>query len=109
MKDIPAPVIKVGGIESGGRIAKKELSANTVVTATKAKDFNLKIDNRLIRMVKMTVAIGAKEETVNSGRFNETIASMIRKATKGDKLVILAEVMMPDGKAQTVTYTATLK
>ena len=57
----------------------------------------------------MTVAIGAKEETVNSGRFNETIASMIRKATKGDKLVILAEVMMPDGKAQTVTYTATLK
>ena len=109
VKDIPAPVIKVGGIESGGRIAKKELSANTVVTATKDKNFNLKIDNRLIRMVKMTVAIGAKEETVNSGRFNETIASMIRKATKGDKLVILAEVMMPDGKAQTVTYTATLK
>ena len=109
VKDIPAPVIKVGGIESGGRIAKKDLSANTVVTATKAKDFNLKIDNRLIRIMKMTVAIGAKEETVNNGRFNETIASMIRKATKGDKLVLLVEVMMPDGKAQTVTYTATLK
>ena len=109
VKEIPAPVIKVSNVESGGKIAKKDLTANTVVTATKSKDFNLKIDNRMIRIIKMTVALGSREETVNTPRFNETIASMIRKATKGEKLVILAEVMMPDGKAQTVTYTATLK
>ena len=35
--------------------------------------------------------------------------SIIKKATRGDKLVILADVMMPDGKAKPVTYTATLK
>ncbi|MBR1765487.1 MAG: hypothetical protein IJ745_00430 [Bacteroidales bacterium] len=109
VKDIPAPVVKVAGVESGGRIAKKDISASTVVIATKSKDFNLKIDNRMIRIVKMTVGIGSREETVNGARFNESIASMVKKAVKGDKLVILAEVMMPDGKAQTVTYTATLK
>ena len=57
----------------------------------------------------MTVAIGAKEETVNGPRFNESIASFIRKATKGEKLVIVADVMMPDGKPKSVTYTATLR
>ena len=34
---------------------------------------------------------------------------MIRKANRGEKLYISAEVMMPDGKAKNVTYTATLK
>ena len=58
---------------------------------------------------KMLVSVGAKEETVNGPRFNESIASMIKKATKGEKLVIQADVMMPDGKPKSVTYTATLR
>ena len=109
VKDIPAPVIKLSGVESGGRIAKKDLSANSVVIPLKSPDFLLKVDSRSIRIVKMTVAVGPKEETVNGPRFNEAIASLIRKATKGDKLSILAEVMQPDGKTKQVTYTATLK
>ncbi len=109
VKDIPAPIIKVAGVESGGRLDKKELSASTVVIPIKNPDFLLKIDNRSIRIIKMLVSVGAKEETVNGPRFNESIASMIRKATKGEKLVIQADVMMPDGKPKSVTYTATLR
>ena len=109
VKDIPAPIIKVSGVESGGRIDKKELTASTVVIPIKNPDFLLKIDNRSIRIIKMLVSVGAKEETVNGPRFNESIASMIKKATKGEKLVIQADVMMPDGKPKSVTYTATLR
>lgn len=109
VKDIPAPIIKVSGVESGGRLDKKELSASTVVIPIKNPDFLLKVDNRSIKIIKMLVSVGAKEETVNGPRFNESIASMIRKATKGDKLVIQADVMMPDGKPKSVTYTATLR
>lgn len=109
IKNIPAPIIKLAGVESGGRIAKKDLSASSVVIPLKNPDFLLKVDSRTIKIVKMTVAVGPKEETVNGPRFNDAIASLIRKATKGDKLSILAEVMQPDGKTTQVTYTATLK
>ncbi len=109
VKDIPAPVIKVAGVENGGRIAKKDLTTNTAVIPTKNPDFLLKIDNRTIRIIKMTVAVGAKEANINGPRLNEEAISIIKKATRGDKLVILADVMMPDGKAKPVTYTATLK
>ena len=88
---------------------EKELTASTVVIPIKNPDFLLKIDNRSIRIIKMLVSVGAKEETVNGPRFNESIASMIKKATKGEKLVIQADVMMPDGKPKSVTYTATLR
>lgn len=109
VKDIPAPILRVANVDNGGRISKKELTANTAVIPIKNPDFLLKIDNRSIRIIKMIVAVGAKEEPVQGPKFNESVASMIRKANRGDKLVIQAEVMMPDGKAKPVTYTATLK
>ena len=109
VKDIPPPILKINGIESGGKLSKKDIASGTVVAPTKDPNFLLKIDNRMIRIVKMIVAVGAREETVPGPRFNENAASLIRKANKGDKLVIVAEVMMPDGKAKNVTYTATLK
>lgn len=109
VKDIPAPVLSINGIQSGDKIARKDISANTVVVALKDPGFLLKIDPKMIRIMKMIVAIGSKEEPVNGPRFNESIASMIRKASKGEKLVILATVMMPDGKTKQSQYTVTLK
>ena len=109
VKNIPAPIISVAGVQNGGRIAKKDISTSTAVIPAKNPDFLLKIDNRLIRIIKFTMAVGAREAVSNSPRFTEEQVSIVRKAVKGDKLVILAEVMMPDGKPNTVTYTATIK
>lgn len=109
VKDIPAPVLSINGIPSGDKIARKDLSANTVVVALKDPGFLLKIDPKMIRIVKMLVSVGTKEETVPGPRFNATIESFIRKANKGEKLVIIATVMMPDGKTKQSQYTVTLK
>ncbi|MBP3763104.1 MAG: hypothetical protein J6I49_04380 [Bacteroidales bacterium] len=109
VKDIPPPILKINGIETGGKISKKDIADGTVVIPSKDPNFLLKIDNRMIRIVKMVVSVGAKEEPVQGPRFNEQAASIVRKANRGDKLVISAEVMMPDGKAKPVIYTATLK
>ncbi|MBR1549318.1 MAG: hypothetical protein IJ634_01625 [Bacteroidales bacterium] len=109
VKDIPAPVLSINGIASGDKIARKDLTANTVVVALKDPGFLLKIDPKMIRIVKMIVAVGTKEEPVTGPRFNASVESMIRKATKGEKLVIIATVMMPDGKTKQAQYTVTLK
>ena len=109
VKDIPAPVLSIDGIPSGDKIARKDLTANTVVVALKDPFFLLKIDPKMIRIVKMLVSVGTKEETVQGSRFNATIESFIRKANKGEKLVIIATVMMPDGKTKQSQYTVTLK
>ncbi len=109
VKDIPAPVLSINGIPSGDKIARKDLTANTVVVALKDPGFLLKIDPKMIRIVKMLVSVGTKEENVTGPRFNASIESMIRKATKGEKLVIIATVMMPDGKTKQSQYTVTLK
>ena len=99
----------MAGVEKWWTNSKKDLPPSTVVIPIKNPDFLLKIDNRSIRIIKMLVSVGAKEETVNGPRFNESIASMIKKATKGEKLVILATVMMPDGKTKQSQSTVTLK
>ena len=109
VKEIPAPILTINGIGSGDKIARKDLSANTVVVALKDPGFLLKIDPKQIRIVKMLVSVGTKEENVTGPRFNPSIESMIRKAGKGEKLVIIATVMMPDGKTKQTQYTATLK
>lgn len=109
VNNIPAPIISVAGVQNGGRIAKKDISTSTAVIPAKNPDFLLKIDNRLIRIIKFTMAVGAREAVSNTPRFTEEQVSIVRKAVKGDKLVVLAEVMMPDGKPNTVTYTATIK
>ena len=89
--------------------SKKSTATSTAVIPAKNPDFLLKIDNRLIRIIKFTMAVGAREAVSNTPRFTEEQVSIVRKAVKGDKLVILAEAMMPDGKPNTVTYTATIK
>ena len=109
VKDIPQPILRVAGVENGGRLAKKDIAEGTVVVPLKDPNFLLKIDNRMIRIVKMNVSIGAKEEPCQGPKISAAAASMIRKANRGEKLYISAEVMMPDGKAKNVTYTATLK
>lgn len=109
VKDIPPPILKINGVESGGKISKKDITDGTAVIPAKDPNFLLKIDNRMIRIVKMIASVGAKEEPCTGARLSEAAVSMIRKGNKGDKLVILADVMMPDGKTKSVTYTATLK
>lgn len=109
VKDIPPPILKINGVESGGKISKKDIADGTAVIPAKDPNFLLKIDNRMIRIVKMIASVGAKEEPCTGARLSEAAISMIRKGNKGDKLVILADVMMPDGKTKSVTYTATLK
>lgn len=101
LKPIPEPVLALAGIQSGGKINKKEISSNSVVVPLKNPEFLLKVDANSMKIVKLMVAVGPREEVINGPKFNEAAASLIKKAMIGDKMVIMAEVMMPDGKVQT--------
>ncbi len=109
VKTIPKPLLRFNGELTGGRISKKDITAESVVVPIKDPDFQFAVDNRLIRIETMIVSIGSREFNVKGPKFNAEIASAAKNANKGDKLNILATVMMPDGVAQTVTYQATLK
>ena len=109
VKEIPAPQIKINGIPTGGSISKKEVSSNATITLDMGKDFLMKIDRKMLRIMKMTIIINNRPVTVEGRTFSPEVYSAIKKATKGDPLVILADVMMPDGNVTHPSYVATLK
>ena len=105
VKEMPKPVLKVGVYENGEKKAsRKEFSENTMVIASKSKDFEFKIPKGSIRIKTMNITVGSKTcaPIENSGKLNAEVASAIRKANRGDNLVVTATVMMPDGKPREV-------
>lgn len=109
LREIPAPVLSLAGFPSGGRIHKNEISSNSVVVPMKDPSFLLKINPNSMKIVKMIVAVGPREVVLNGSKFNEEAVSIVKKAMIGDKMVIMAEVMMPDGKVQTGNAVYILK
>ena len=60
--------------------------------------------NGSIRIRTMNITVGTKTcaPIENSNKLNAEVASAIRKANRGDNLVISATVQMPDGKPREV-------
>ena len=110
VKAIPDPVLKVGSYDPGAKVFKKEFNEGTMVGAVKNKDFEFKVERGAIRIQKMNITVGARTlAEITGNRFNPEVVSAIKKANKGDKLIVDATVMMPDGKPRTVTSIITLK
>lgn len=108
VRDIPNPILRLGGYEDGNKINRKNLTPGMAIVPLMSPDFMLKIDHNSMKVVKMIFSIGAKEEIATSPRLTETMVSIINKAHNGDKMVIMAEVMMPDGKTRMVFTHFTL-
>ncbi len=105
VKPIPNPVLKVGQYTNGDKKAsRKDFTEGTLVLATKDPGFDFKIPNGSIRIRTMNITVGTKTcaPIENSNKLNAEVASAIRKANRGDNLVISATVQMPDGKPREV-------
>lgn len=105
VKPIPNPVLKVGNYVNGDKkAARKDFTEGTLVLATKDPSFDFRIPNGSIRIRTMNITVGTKTcaPIENSNKLNAEVASAIRKANRGDNLVISASVQMPDGRPRDV-------
>ncbi len=110
VKEIPEPILRIGAYENGATMPRKDFSAGTVVLPIKNPNFLLKIDNKLMKITKVKVAVGAREASNQGGpRLTEEQANLVKRSNKGEKVYITAEVLMPDQKMKKVYFTATLK
>lgn len=109
VKEIPAPQVKINGIGTGASISRKELAKSATITLDMGKDFLMKIDRKMLRILKMTVIVNKRPITVEGRTFTPEVMSAIKNATTGETLVLLTDVMMPDGNVTHPTFVTTLK
>ena len=105
VRPIPNPVLKVGQYSNGEKKAsRKDFDESTTVIATKDPSFDFKIPRGSIRIKTMNIQVGTKTcaPIENSGKLNAEVVSAIRKAGRGDNLVINATVLMPDGRPRDI-------
>ena len=105
VKSIPDPVLQVGTYKNGEKKAsRKDFTESTTVLATRADGFDFKIPKGSIRIKTMNITVGTKTcaPIENSGKLNAEVVSAIKKAGRGDNLVISATVQMPDGRPREV-------
>ena len=105
VKAIPDPVLQVGTYKNGEKKAsRKDFTESTTVLATRADGFDFKIPKGSIRIKTMNITVGTKTcaPIENSGKLNAEVISAIKKASRGDNLVISATVQMPDGRPREV-------
>ena len=105
VKPIPDPIIKVGTYENGAKkAARKDFTDGTMVVASKSKDFDFKVAPGAIKILELNITVGTKTcaPIKGTGRLDAEVLSTIRKANRGDNLVVSVKVQMPDGKPRDV-------
>lgn len=98
VKEIPAPIITVGGFQDGAKVSRSNLAAGTQVVARPQPGFEFKIPKGSIRVMSLEVFVGNKPFNMNGSTFEPDVISAIKRANRGDKVYVTAKVMMPDGK-----------
>ncbi len=98
VKEIPAPVITVGGFQDGSKVSRSNLAAGAQVVARPQPGFEFKIPKGSIRVMSLEVFVGNKPFNMNGSAFEPDVISAIKRANRGDKIYVTAKVMMPDGK-----------
>ena len=108
VKPIPTPIITVGGLRDGAKTSRSSLAGGVKVSARAAEGFDFKIPKGSIRVMSLEVYVGNKGFTYNGDSFADDALSAIKKANRGDKVYVTAQVMMPDGKPQAANCVITL-
>ena len=108
VKEIPAPVITVGGFTNGAKVSRSSLASGTTVIARPQDGFEFKIPKGSIRVMSLEVFVGNKPFNMNGNSFDPDLISAIKKANRGDKIYVDAKVMMPDGVPRTSSCILTI-
>ena len=63
-----------------------------------------------MKVLSFDLSVGTRQFVGNQGnKFNPEIQSAIKKASRGDNLVVTAKVLMPDGKPREIDWIVKLK
>ena len=109
-KNIPQPIIKVGGYENGATISKKAFTDGMKVLPYRPQGFDFEIPKGSMKVRKLEVFVSNNPQPPSDGNtLNSSVISAIRKASKGDMVAITATVLMPDGKEQLSYWMVKLK
>ncbi len=108
VRPIPAPFITVGGLRDGAKASRSSLASGVKVAARAAEGFDFKIPKGSIRVMSLEIYVGNKGFNSNSDSFEVDALSAIKRANRGDKVYVTAQVMMPDGKPQPANCVITL-
>ena len=108
VKPIPAPIITVAGLRDGAKASRSSLASGVKVSARAAEGFDFKIPKGSIRVMSLEVYVGNKGFNTNGDNFDPDALSAIKRANRGDKVYVTAQVMMPDGKPQSANCVITL-
>ena len=108
VKPIPAPIITVAGLRDGAKASRSSLASGVKVSARAAEGFDFKIPKGSIRVMSLEVYVGNKGFNSTGDSFEADALSAIKRANRGDKIYVTAQVMMPDGKPQAANCVITL-
>ena len=108
VREIPAPVITVGGFTNGAKVARSSLASGATVVARAQEGFEFKIPKGSIRVMSLEVFVGNKPFNMNGNTFEPDLLSAIKRANRGDKIYVDAKVMMPDGVPRTSSCILTI-
>ena len=108
VREIPAPVITVGGFSNGAKVSRSSLASGATVVARAQEGFEFKIPKGSIRVMSLEVFVGNKPFNMNGNVFEPDLLSAIKRANRGDKIYVDAKVMMPDGIPRTSSCILTI-
>lgn len=108
VREIPAPVITVGGFTNGAKVSRSALASGATVVARAQEGFEFKIPKGSIRVMSLEVFVGNKPHNMEGSQFAPDLLSSIKRANRGDKIYVDAKVMMPDGVPRTSSCILTI-
>ena len=112
VKNIPDPQIVIGIHKTGSpNAARKDFTSGDVyVIAQKNPDFEFQVPKGSMRVMSFDFQVGTRQYPgVQGSKFNADIQSAIKKASRGDNVVVTAKVLMPDGKPREIDWIVKLK
>ena len=109
VRQIPAPILKLGGYENESQIDRKAIFEDLPLVAQMNPDFPFKIDKKSLRIIKMNVIVDDRAFVIPTNRLKHEVFMSVQRAKEGAQMTIWADVMMPDGNIQKVPFTCTIK
>ena len=102
------PVITLNDIVYGGKVSREEMSQGVKVTAHKSDNLLFDIPDGAFRVESLEIYVGNKGFNAKGDTFPEEALAAIKRATRGDKVYVTAQVMMPDGRPRALNCVVTL-
>jgi len=112
VKDIPNPDLVIGIHKTGSsNAARKDFTAGDIyVIAQKNPAFEFSVPKGSMKVLSFDLSVGSKQYAgIQGNKFTPDIQSAIKKASRGDNLVVTAKVLMPDGKPREIDWIVKLK